>query len=288
LDKVVLGWISLLPASLSCSLSSQCAGAFVTVQNVVTEEVRMRIIMRRFESSTRGGLWCDIENVIQSFVAHCDKTYCAKCCDGGSEGEDYHEMFLIKRGTFKEPVMWKKKLCSTSSLYWFFHVWSGQPRQRGGAAGKRVFPHSTAFEKDTAQGWRSSFSMPWSLLTASRSSTFSSKCGVASVTVPNVATEGERRRRINWGSLNQAQQKDFQAEENFQATSDMIILGTLWLCLRDSDVGSEEGRQFESSTKSKWRTFKQRIMWSTKSSKARKLPNPECLNLWHESRCHGI
>ena len=52
LDKVVLGWISLLPASPSYSLSSQCAGAFVTVQNVVTEEVRMRIIMRRFESSS--------------------------------------------------------------------------------------------------------------------------------------------------------------------------------------------------------------------------------------------
>ena len=110
----------------------------------------------------------------------------------GSEGEDYHEMFLIKRRTFKEPVMWKKKLCSTSSLYWFFHVWSRQPRQIGGAAGERVFPCSSAFEKDIAQGWRSSFSMPWSLFPASRSSTFLSKCGVASVTVPNVAAEGER------------------------------------------------------------------------------------------------
>jgi hypothetical protein len=47
--------------------------------------------------SRRGGLWYDIETVIQSFVAHCDKIYCAKCCDRSSEDEDYHETVWINR-----------------------------------------------------------------------------------------------------------------------------------------------------------------------------------------------
>jgi hypothetical protein len=45
--------------------------------------------------SRRGGLWYDIETGIQSFVAHCDKIYCAKCCDRSSEDEDYHETVWI-------------------------------------------------------------------------------------------------------------------------------------------------------------------------------------------------
>jgi hypothetical protein len=48
--------------------------------------------------SRRGGLWYDIETVRQSVVAHCDKTYCAKCCDRSSEDEDYHETVWINRG----------------------------------------------------------------------------------------------------------------------------------------------------------------------------------------------
>lgn len=92
-------------------------------------------------------------------------------------------------------------------------------------------------------------------LTSSLSSFFS-KCGVASVTVTNVAAEGERRRWINLREFESSTRgKKKAAEENFQATGDLIILGTLCRCLRNFDGGSEE-----ETVCTKKRTFKQRIM----------------------------
>jgi hypothetical protein len=70
--------------------------------------------------SLRGGLWYDIETGIQSFVAHCDKIYCAKCCDRSSADEDGLNQ-IAQRRTFKQPVMWSSchNVRKRVNLRWF-------------------------------------------------------------------------------------------------------------------------------------------------------------------------
>merc|ERR1719341_518752 len=87
--------------------------------------------------------------------------------------------------------------------------------------------------------------MPWSLLPASLSSAFLSKCGIASVTVSNVAAEGERRM-----NLRQFQRRIFKQRKTFKQPNPSCAVASVTL------TGEVRRRRFESSTKR--RTFMQR------------------------------
>jgi len=90
-------------------------------------------------------------------------------------------------------------------------------------------------------GWRPSLSMPWSLLPASPSSAFLSKCGVASVTVSNVAAEGERRRNLR--QFESSTRGGFSRRGRFQATDPSCAVNSVTL------TEEVRRRRFESSTK---------------------------------------
>ena len=125
--------------------------------------------------------------------------------------------------------------CFTASLYWPYIIYMHILHMSGGYIGHR-------------SGWRPSLSMPWSLLPASPSSAFLSKCGVASVTVSNVAAEGERRRNLR--QFESSTRGGFSRRGRFQATDPSCAVNSVTL------TEEVRRRRFESSTKR--RTLMQR------------------------------